>query len=231
MKRNAPQTVKTLRAITAAAAKVVERKSRRSMNGSGCRDSWRRKPTNAHAAAAAVMITHGCVQPRPGLSIMTNTRPKRLPVPRNCPSRSVPRPVEVSLSGTSIAHATTAAAPIGRLIQNTPRQPTVSMSKPPTMGPRASAAPNTAPQMPIARARSVGSTKTWLMIANATGFIIEAPTACINRAAMRTSMVGARLHSSEPSMKTVVPICRTRRRPNLSPASPPSNCRDATPSA
>jgi serine protease Do len=63
-----------------------------------------------------------------------------------------------------------------------------------------------------------------MMIASATGPIIEAPTACSARAAISATMVGARLHSSEPSMKIARPIWRILRRPNLSAAAPPSSC-------
>ena len=143
----------------------------------------------------------------------------------------MPRIVADLLCGTSSAHSAMATAPTGRLIQNTERQPNESMRNPPTTGPSARDAPNTAPQMPIARARSAGPTNTCAMIANATGFIIEAPNACTARAAISMSMTGARLHSREPNMKIAIPICRTRRRPNRSPAAPPSSCSDATTNA
>ena len=184
----------------------MDRKNLRSMKGSGCCDSWSRNPANAHAAAVAIATTHGCVQPRPGLSIRTKTKPKRLPAASACPTGSKPRIVADLLSGTNSAHAAMATAATGRLIQNTERQPNRSMSTPPTTGPSATEAPNTEPQMPIARALSAGPMNTWAMIPSATGFIIEAPTACNARAAISASMTGARLHSREPSMKIAKPV-------------------------
>ena len=47
-------------------------------------------------------------------------------------------------SGTKIAVRMIAAAQIGRLIQNTARQPTNSISRPPTIGPSAIEMPTTA---------------------------------------------------------------------------------------
>ena len=109
-------------------------------------------------------------------------------------------------SGTKIAVRMIAAAQIGRLIQNTDRQPIHSMSRPPTIGPSAIEMPTTPPQIPSARARSTRPTKICEMIDSATGFSIEPPTACMNRAMMSISMLGARLHNSDPSAKTVSPI-------------------------
>ena len=72
-------------------------------------------------------------------------------------------------SGTKIAVRTIAAAQIGRLIQNTARQPTNSISSPPTIGPSAIEMPTTPPQTPSARARSTRPVNTCEMIDSATG--------------------------------------------------------------
>jgi arabinosyltransferase C len=131
-------------------------------------------------------------------------------------------------SGTNTAVRVTAAAQIGRLIQNTARQPTTWMSRPPTIGPSAIAMPTTLPQIPRARARSTRSVKICEMIDRATGFIIDAPIPWTRRAAMSRPMLGARLHSSDPSAKTLRPVWKTRRRPKRSPAAPASISRDAS---
>lgn len=78
-------------------------------------------------------------------------------------------------SGTNSAVSTMAALQIGRLIQKTDRQPTSSISMPPTIGPSAIEMPTTPPQMPSARARSTLPTNTREIIDSATGFIIEPP--------------------------------------------------------
>ncbi len=131
-------------------------------------------------------------------------------------------------SGTKIAVSRIAAAQIGRLIQNTDRQPMDSMSRPPTIGPSAIEMPTTPPQMPIARARSTGPVKICEMIDSATGLSIDPPMPCRNRAPISVSMVGARLHTSDPSAKSVSPIWNTRRRPKRSPVAPESISSDAS---
>ena len=149
-------------------------------------------------------------------------------MPRPWPIGSTSRIVADLDSGTKIAVSTIASAQIGRLIQNTARQSTNSMSAPPTIGPSAIEMPTTPPQMPIARARSTRPVNTWVMIDIATGFSIDPPMACRNRAAISVSMFGARLHSSEPSAKTVSPIWKVRLRPNRSPVAPDSISSDAS---
>ena len=79
--------------------------------------------------------------------------------------------------GTKSVVSTNATTPIGTLTKNTARQEIVSISAPPTTGPRAMLRPNTAPQAPMARARSRGSSKTLRMIDIATGLSIEPPIA------------------------------------------------------
>ncbi len=162
MKRNAPQTVKTLRAITAAAA-----------NGSGAEES--KVDERIRVSRLVAQEAHERARRRG----RGHDDPRMRPAPAGAFDHDEYQAEEAAGSPETVRadqclawsrfHSPARASrmrrrpphQIGRLIQNTPRQPTVSMSKPPTMGPRASAAPNTAPQMPIARARSVGSTKTW----------------------------------------------------------------------
>jgi hypothetical protein len=131
-------------------------------------------------------------------------------------------------SGTKMAVNRIAAAQIGRLIQNTARQLTSSISAPPTIGPSAIEMPTTPPQTPIARARSTRPVNTCVMIDIATGFSIEPPIACSMRARIRISMLGDRLHSSEPSAKTINPIWNVRLRPNRSAVAPESSNSDAS---
>ena len=82
--------------------------------------------------------------------------------------------------------------------------------------------PNTAPQMPIAVARSRGSSNTLRTIDSATGLSIDPPTAWSTRAAIRNPRLGATPHSSDPSANTVSPVWNTRLRPTRSPVEPPS---------
>ena len=131
-------------------------------------------------------------------------------------------------SGTKIAVRMIAAAQIGRLIQNTDRQPTYSINTPPTIGPRAIEIPTTAPHTPTARARSTRPVNTCVMIDIATGFSIEPPIACTKRAPISVWIFGARLHNSDPAAKIVKPIWNTRRRPNRSAVAPANSSRDAS---
>ena len=106
--------------------------------------------------------------------------------------------------------------------QKIPRQPTVSTSAPPTSGPRAMLMPTTPPQTPIARARSAGLVKVFVMMDMATGLSIEPPTACIIRNSTSQPSPGARLQSSEPSVNVARPVWKVRRRPTRSAVEPDS---------
>ena len=114
------------------------------------------------------------------------------------------------------------------LIQKMERHPTVVTSRPPTTGPRAMLTPMTAPQTPIAWARSRGSVKVLVMIDMATGFSIEPPIAWTIRKATRRPRLGARLHSIEPATNTNRPMTKVRRRPKRSAVEPESISRLAS---
>ena len=131
-------------------------------------------------------------------------------------------------SGTYCVVRTMAASPMGTLIQKIARQSTASMSVPPTIGPRPNEMPTTPPHTPIARARSRGSVKVFVMMDIATGLSIEPPTACSPRKAISQPSDGARLHNSEPSTNTASPIRNTRRRPSRSAVEPASISRLAS---
>ena len=65
----------------------------------------------------------------------------------------------------------------------------------------------------------------FLMIDIATGLSIDPPIACRNRAPISTSMVGARLHASDPTAKMTSPMRNIRLRPNRSAVAPESMSR------
>ena len=88
--------------------------------------------------------------------------------------------------------------------------------------------PNTAPHMPIAIARSRGSSNTLRMIDIATGLSIDPPIAWSTRNATSSSRVGATPHSSEPSENTTRPAWNTRLRPIRSAVDPDSISRLAS---
>ena len=121
-----------------------------------------------------------------------------------------------------------AAIPTGTLTQKMPRQPTVSTSKPPAIGPSAMLSPTTPPQIPIALARSLGSMNVLVMIDIATGLSIEPPTACSIRNATSQPRPGATLHSREPIEKIARPVWKVRRLPIRSAVDPDSISRLAS---
>ncbi len=88
--------------------------------------------------------------------------------------------------------------------------------------------PNTAPHIPIAIARSRGSSNTLRMIDIATGLSIDPPIAWSTRNAISSSSVGATPHSSEPSENTTSPALNTRLRPMRSAVDPDSISRLAS---
>src|SRR5215469_6459002 len=113
-----------------------------------------------------------------------------------------------------------AAMPTGTFTQKIPRQLTLSTSAPPTTGPSAILSPNTAPQMPIALARSRGPVNTLVTMDNATGLSIDPPTACSIRNATSQPRPGARLQSSDPTENSARPAWNVRRRPIRSAVEP-----------
>ena len=114
------------------------------------------------------------------------------------------------------------------LTQKIERQPTRSTSTPPRSGPAAIDTPKTAPQTPMARARSLRSVNVLTMIDIATGLSIEPPRACSMRKPTSALVVGARLHSSDPRPKTARPSWNVRRRPKRSAIDPDSMSKLAT---
>ena len=124
--------------------------------------------------------------------------------------------------------STIAITPTGRLTRNTARHELICTSTPPSTGPSAIETPNTAPQTPIAIARSRASTNTLRMIDIATGLSIEPPIACSTRAAISIPSDGASAHSSEPSENSASPHWKTRRRPSRSAVDPDSISRLAS---
>ena len=228
MNRNAPHAAKPLTAVIVAALNGMLRKKRRSRNGSARRDSYRRNTAKAAAATAAMAMTRALVHPSTGPSIRAKTTPNRKSTARPCPTGSMLRMVADLDSGTNSAVSRIAAAQMGRLIQKTERQPIVSISSPPTIGPSDIEIPTTAPQAPSARARSTRPVKICEMMDSATGLSIDPPIPCRNRAPMSASMDGARLHASEPIANSARPVWNTRRRPRRSPAAPASISSDAS---
>ncbi len=197
------------------------------MSGSGARDSTRTSSPPATSAAAKQPRIAGEVHPRFGPSMIPNTSPPSSTTTSSWPSGSKWRPRAAFDSGTNRAQSITAATATGTLIQKTERQPIPSTSTPPRTGPRDMLTPMTAPQTPMAFARSRRSRNVLVMMDIATGLSMEPPTACSARNAMSAPVVGAALHSNEPRPNRMSPVWNTRRRPIRSAVDPASRSRHA----
>ena len=108
------------------------------------------------------------------------------------------------------------------LIQKMDRHPTEPTSRPPMTGPSAMLNPMTAPQTPIACARSLGSVNVLVMIDMATGLSIEPPIAWTMRNTTSVVRLGARLQRRDPATKVTRPTMKVLRRPNRSAIDPES---------
>ena len=126
--------------------------------------------------------------------------------------------------------ATTTTAASGRFSQKAHRHPRLSIRNPPTAGPSAVVIDAAPAQVPIARPRISGG-KAAEMIARLCGTISAAPTPCTARAAISAPIPGASAQAAEASAKSRIPETNTRRRPNRSPAAPPTSSSAARNSA
>ena len=88
--------------------------------------------------------------------------------------------------------------------------------------------PTTAPQIPIACARSRGSSNVLRMIDIATGLSIAPAAPCSTRKAMSQPTLGASAQASEAAVKSARPSLNTRARPRRSAVEPPSMSRLAS---
>ena len=116
------------------------------------------------------------------------------------------------LSGTCLAAMAITTAASGRLMKNTSRQDTASISHPPRNGPIAVATPPSPDHAPMAAIRSSSANEACRM-ARLPGVSSAPPTPCRARAAISTSTFGATPHSSDASANHTTPITNTFRRP------------------
>ena len=116
------------------------------------------------------------------------------------------------VSGTCRAEMATTSTATGKLMKNTSRQDTASISHPPRNGPNAVATPPSPDHAPIAAIRSSSANEACRM-ARLPGVSSAPPTPCSARAAIRTPMPGATPHSSDASANHTVPTTNIFRRP------------------
>ncbi len=124
-------------------------------------------------------------------------------------------------SGASIFHNVAAmpSAAMGRLIQNTARQPNASVSSPPSGGP--AMGPSIAGMVSQAIAVSSSSLRTRRrMSRRPTGTIIAPPKPWRMRAATSSGSDGARPHSADAEAKIAMAATKTRFAPQRSAIQP-----------
>ena len=103
-------------------------------------------------------------------------------------------------------------AMIGTLIRKTEPHQKCSSRKPPSNGPRATAPPTAAAQMPMALPRSSGG-KITVMIDSVTGSTEAPPMPISARATISCSGVCAKALSREAAANSTSPMIRILRRP------------------
>ncbi len=137
----------------------------------------------------------------------------------NSPSENTAVPAQSSRSGdgsldseTRVNVSTSAKIPIGTLMKKIDSQLMPSTSTPPISGPTATAAPVTAPQIPIAVPRWLGGNVAAIS-ARPVANMNAPPTPCTARARLSISGVVANPQTAEDTMKIVIPRAKMRRRP------------------
>jgi len=188
---------------------------------SAVRASHSTNPRSRILPAARAAITTGSAHPRAPAAMRPYTAAPRPRVTRRLPGTSRRRADGSRLSGTR--HAVTAMQTManGTTTKNTARQDTASTSHPPIAGPTAVVSAENPAHVPIAVPRSC-SGKEALMSARLPGTRRAPPTPCTARRPTSHSTDGAHPHAADAVANTAVPTMNTRRRPNRSPAAPPT---------
>ena len=116
------------------------------------------------------------------------------------------------VSGISTVASTKARMPKGRFIQNTQRQPKVSVMKPPTGGPtNGPISAGIVSHASASTSSALGTVRSRMM--RPTGTIIAPPMPCRPRAATKPPNDVAKPQASEPSVNTAIATRNTWREP------------------
>ncbi|SLH51791.1 Uncharacterised protein [Mycobacteroides abscessus subsp. abscessus] len=134
-------------------------------------------------------------------------------------------------SGTTSTVSTRQTRPTGTTTTNTLPHQKYSSSRPPTIGPSTTPMPDTAPQTPIAAARSVRSTKTLVRIDSVDGKISAAPRPITVRAAISCPVLVHSAPSPVATVKITRPSSSVLRLPKRSPRLPAASTSAAKVSA
>ena len=195
-------------------------------SGAMARSPRRRSTARKHAAstnAAADAAWAGSVQPEgPDPTVSAQVAAPRPAVASSPPQPSSGRSRPSGSGGRQRQASSTAPPARGRLIRKITRQPTVSISQPPSTGPSAPIAAPVAAQMPIARPLPAPLNVAPRM-ARLFGRSMAAPAPCTALPASSTARLVAQEQASEAAANSTVPAISIRRRPWRSPAAPPSS--------
>ena len=214
-------------------AKVATRNDRmpnsdRSSTGDGWRRDRHTRTGSSTSPTHASVSVRALVKPQCSACTTASSTSATPSTLTGTPMKSS-RPASVSTrdSARKRRPSTTTATPKGTAAQKIPRQPNSSISRAPVDGPTAPPNPATADQIPTAmERRSTGNSSS--TSAREDGNIAEPPAACTTRKAMRVPALGARLHSSDPTVKIATDTRKTRLRPSLSAVRPASSSSEAT---
>ena len=116
---------------------------------------------------------------------------------------------------------------IGTLTRKIDPYQKCSSSAPPTIGPKATAIPDVAPQIPSAFCRSDGSGKTLVRMARLAGKMKAAATPMSARVVISAPVVCDQAAAAEKRPKKTSPTCMVPLRPRRSPMPPPARSRPA----
>jgi hypothetical protein len=199
--------------MTRPLAAVAETVGARNTSSGNIGASTRRSiATNAPAAIAATPSSHHSCWIRASASAPIATTAAACPGRASFAGRGAERGERVSSS--------TPRAPTGTLRKKIARQPTLSVSSPPTTGPAAIATPPPAAHTAIARARSPGSSKTWRTNASDDGSTSAAVTPCTMRAATSDPALGATPQATDDAVNPTKPAANARVAPRRSDSDP-----------
>lgn len=189
--------------------------SRRSSMGS-LAVAWRRKKS---ASTTSPPRSGASTTPEPHPHVGAEMTPKRTPpmptVDSTVPGRSARRATGSLDSGTIQATPMSASTTTGTLKTKTAPHQKCSSSTPPSSGPSTMPSAVTAPQRPMAEARS-SAEKTWTRIDRVPGMKNDPPTPISPRAAMTCHGSCAKAPSPEAMPKTTRPTTSIFLRPKRS---------------
>ena len=142
----------------------------------------------------------------------------------SAPARSS-RPGRRGDSAMNRGPISSTAMPIGTLMNSTQRQENHSVMIPPSTRPSEPPPIMTPVNRLSARVRSRPSGKPETMMASTAGVAMAPPMPWMARAASSSGSAVARPPASDAAVNRATPVRKTRRRPRMSPARPPSSSR------